>query len=380
MSRKNLATALVVIFLVLPGCFVGEGDVSFEGTAISGPVAGDFTLTDQDGNEVSLRDYEGDVVVIMFIFTSCPDVCPVTTQNLGEVANELGSDMDGVTFLSISVDPEYDTPERLNAFTEKHGVDWPHLTGSLEESEKVWVNFGIVVDKAYIDAHVGLDSNYSEERNHVMVLFPDNSSYSLATIHSELSENATGWDLTNLTFSSSNVTFNHTTDESDGPIIQSINSTTPPDNHSWNLFVWNTSNAVWEESMVDVDNLSVTNMTNIAWAINGSDPSSIPSPQHEDDSQTDGEECNGHGYVMSSGAGAHCMCDEGYAWAEGDQMSCVPEDGGEEGEDANYSVGHTTVLYILDKGQHKRVIWTGDSWVADKIAHDIRILLDEDGF
>ena len=74
------------------------------------------------------------------------------------------------------------------------------------------------------------------------------------------------------------------------------------------------------------------------------------------------------------------MCDEGYAWAEGDQMSCVPEDGSEEGEDANYSVGHTTVLYILDKGQHKRVIWTGDSWVADKIAHDIRILLDEDGF
>mgnify|MGYP003312049193 CR=1 FL=1 len=64
MSRKTLATALVVVFLILPGCFAGEGDVSFEGTAISGPVAGDFTLTDQAGNEVSLRDYEGDVVVV----------------------------------------------------------------------------------------------------------------------------------------------------------------------------------------------------------------------------------------------------------------------------------------------------------------------------
>ena len=53
MSRKILATTLVVIFLVLPGCFVGEGDVSFEGTAISGPVAGDFTLTDQDGDQIS---------------------------------------------------------------------------------------------------------------------------------------------------------------------------------------------------------------------------------------------------------------------------------------------------------------------------------------
>ena len=215
-----------MLCLLLSGCIGDEGTVTFEGTAISGPVAGDFTLSDQDGNQISLRDYSGDVVVIMFIFTRCPDVCPVTTQNLGEVGDLLGDEMDGVTFLSISVDPEYDTQERLKTFAQKHGVDWPHLSGTLEESEKVWENFGIVVEKSFIDSHG---------------------------------------------------TENQTENNSSGD-----NGTTSADD------------------------------------------------SHDHDE-----------------------------------------------EQANYSVGHSTVMFILDKGQHKRVIWSGVSWVPEKVVNDIRILLGE---
>ncbi|HIO93870.1 MAG TPA: SCO family protein, partial [Candidatus Poseidoniales archaeon] len=86
MSPRTPISIALVLCMLLSGCIGDEGTLKFEGTAISGPVAGDFTLTDQDGNQVSLRDYSGDVVVVMFIFTRCPNVCPVTTQNLGEVA------------------------------------------------------------------------------------------------------------------------------------------------------------------------------------------------------------------------------------------------------------------------------------------------------
>ncbi len=378
--HKSVVCSIAISCMLLSGC-LGSGTVSFEGTAISGPVAGDFTLTDQDGNNVTLSDYKGDVVVIMFIFTRCPDVCPVTTQNLDSVADELGSGMNGVTFLSVSVDPEYDTPERLKAFTQKHGVNWPHLTGSFEDSEAVWENFGIVVDKQFIEAHVGEYDNSSsdEEMNHVMVLYPDNSTESLAMLNSDLGENATGWDLTNQSFINANLSFNYT--ENDGiHTINRINSTSANENQSWSLFLWNSSSSIWEQSFDSVANITLTNTTNIAWATNNSDPSLIPSPIHNENEENS-EECNGHGYVMGSGPGAHCMCDEGYSWAEGDKLSCVPNDDGHDHDEdsSNYSVGHTTVMYILDKGQHKRVVWTGDSWNPSKVASDIRILLDESG-
>ena len=153
------------------------------------------------------------------------------------------------------------------------------------------------------------------------------------------------------------------------------------ENQSWSLFVWNTSSSTWEESFDSVDNITVTNTTNIAWVANNSDLSLIPSPEHNG-SEENSEECNGHGYVMGSGAGAHCMCDEGYSWDDGDKKSCVHNhdgDGHHDEDSSNYSVGHTTVMFILDKGQHKRVVWTGDSWNPSMVASDIRILLDESG-
>ena len=368
---KRVVWGLAIATCVfLAGC-TGEGTVSFEGTAISGPVAGDFTLFDQDGNSVNLSDFEGDVVVIMFIFTRCPDVCPVTTQNLAAVADELGENqMSGVTFLSVSVDPEYDTPARLKSFTQKHGVDWPHLTGSIEESQKVWTNFGIVVEKAFIEAHVAMD-----EMNHVIIHYPDNSSAILAMMYDSLEGVGDAWNLTQATLSQDNISLNSTVDENGIHIVETIDSVAALDNRTWSLFVWNSSSAAWQLDSAGAGNLNINATTNIAWAMNDTDPSNIPSPLNNSSNQEEGV-CNGHGSTMGSGNNTHCMCDEGYTWDGDDKLSCVAETPETIGE-GNYSVGHSTVMYILDKGQHKRVIWTGDSWIPSKVANDIEILLDE---
>ena len=76
--------------------------------------APDFALTSQDGAEVTLGDLRGKVVAVTFIYTWCPDVCPMLTDKMARVQDELGPDFGSkVAFVSITVDPERDTPEAL---------------------------------------------------------------------------------------------------------------------------------------------------------------------------------------------------------------------------------------------------------------------------
>ena len=87
---------------------------AYKGSLLSrGPVE-NFTATDQNGDVYSFEDEAEGVVVVSFIFTRCPDVCPILTQLLIAVEAELtAEERADVTFVSISVDPEYDTPEVL---------------------------------------------------------------------------------------------------------------------------------------------------------------------------------------------------------------------------------------------------------------------------
>ena len=98
-----------------------------------------FTLQNQLGNAFSDRDLRGRVVVVDFIFTSCPDVCPLLTEQLRGVRQQLPTQQ-ALSFVSFSVDPEHDSPERLRAFAKLHGVDVPNfwfLTGPLAQVKDV---------------------------------------------------------------------------------------------------------------------------------------------------------------------------------------------------------------------------------------------------
>lgn len=98
----------------------------------------EFALKDQHGRAFTRRDLDGKVWVVDFVFTSCPTICPELTQRMAWLVGELEAEP-GVSFLSVSVDPETDTPERLVAFQKKHGREsprWFFVTGDPAVVEK----------------------------------------------------------------------------------------------------------------------------------------------------------------------------------------------------------------------------------------------------
>ncbi|WP_159884964.1 SCO family protein [Paenibacillus puerhi] len=115
--------------------------------------APDFSLLDMDGQPVKLSDSHGKVRLISFMFTSCPDICPMTTYNMVKLQNDLkqqGLWGDQVQFLSITFDPLTDTPEVFSKYGERMGVDpsgWTLLTGTEKETADVAKSFGVVVQK-----------------------------------------------------------------------------------------------------------------------------------------------------------------------------------------------------------------------------------------
>lgn len=106
----------------------------------------EFALVDQDGNAVDHTLFEGEHTVVSFVFTNCPFVCPGMTAAMARLQDELADT--NARFVSISVDPERDTPEALRAFAERYGADgetWRFLTGDEAEMQKVAGSLGMVV-------------------------------------------------------------------------------------------------------------------------------------------------------------------------------------------------------------------------------------------
>ena len=110
--------------------------------------APDFTLTSQDGAPVSLRDLRGKVVAVAFIFASCTDVCPMLTDNMTRVREKLGSAFGPeIAFVSITVDPERDTPEVLKQYAESFDANvegWSFLTGDPPVVHEVGRKYGVI--------------------------------------------------------------------------------------------------------------------------------------------------------------------------------------------------------------------------------------------
>jgi protein SCO1/2 len=106
-----------------------------------------FTLTAQDGRLLSLNELHGKVVVVTFIYTSCVDACPLLTAKMAALQEHLGNDFGPrIFFLSITVDPERDTPEILTRYAQVHGANlsgWAFLTGTPDEIRGVARQYGI---------------------------------------------------------------------------------------------------------------------------------------------------------------------------------------------------------------------------------------------
>jgi protein SCO1/2 len=117
-------------------------------------------LVRQDGVATNLtKELEGGKPVILaFIYTSCTTVCPVTSQIVSRTQNLLGKDLEKMRIVSVSIDPEYDTPARLVAYSKLYSAkpQWQHYTGTLPNS--------VAVQKAFA-AYRG------DKMNHVPLIF-----------------------------------------------------------------------------------------------------------------------------------------------------------------------------------------------------------------
>ena len=161
MTNRGLLTLLLSTLFVTSGCLDGlnqQDDKNFWGEdceevvdakCIAGP-APDFALVDQFNNPVNMSHFEDKVVVITFIYTNCPDVCPAVTYQMKKLSEELGDDYnESVVFLSVTVDPERDTPERLASFASNHDASWQFLTSTddspVGHMSSVWYDYGMEV-------------------------------------------------------------------------------------------------------------------------------------------------------------------------------------------------------------------------------------------
>jgi len=150
--RAAVALALLMLAsLVLVQLYDARDPAAQEQALPKIAPAPDFALTSQDGAPVKLSDYRGKVVAVTFIFTLCADTCPVLTPMMSFVQDQLGNDFgEKIRFVSITVDPERDTPEVLKDYAQAFDANlsgWAFLTGTPDAIRDLTRRYGIFASK-----------------------------------------------------------------------------------------------------------------------------------------------------------------------------------------------------------------------------------------
>ena len=150
LAAAVLLVGAVVVWSVINGR-LPFGAPTFHGTVIQSPdVVADFTLTASTGEQISLSDLRGQVVLMYFGYTFCPDACPTTLNELKKVPPALGDRADEVQVVMVTVDPQRDTPEVLREYLSYFDPSFLGLTGTEEEVLAAATPLGI-----YFSAHEG---------------------------------------------------------------------------------------------------------------------------------------------------------------------------------------------------------------------------------
>lgn len=169
-SLAALLVAVVVLALAATGCGDSHNSSATAQQAAAGSTAATdngkysggeakppepaapLVLHDSLGRLVDLREYRGKAVLITFIYTHCPDVCPLIVSHLKTALALLGSKAKGLQIIAVSTDPRGDTPKTVAAFLKAHGMSgrMEYLIGSRKELGHVWKDWNIVAkpDKA----------------------------------------------------------------------------------------------------------------------------------------------------------------------------------------------------------------------------------------
>ncbi|UYZ21572.1 SCO family protein [Mesobacillus jeotgali] len=152
--RKTIGVSIaLMVTLILTAC----------GQDIKDPLnweINDFTFENQNGKKVGMEDLNGEVWVADFIFTSCETVCPPMTANMDILNQKLKKEgINNIKFVSFSVDPDVDTPDRRKDYMERYDINpdkWHFLSGYSQQTIEDFAlkNFKTIVKKPENDDQV----------------------------------------------------------------------------------------------------------------------------------------------------------------------------------------------------------------------------------
>ena len=148
MDRKTILVGLIafsVIGVVAVGVMLFSKPDTFRGTTYAEPfpAASEIKLSKADGSDFQLSQARGKVVALFFGYTSCPDICPTTMAELNQALGELGDRSNQVQVLFVTVDPQRDTPQRVQEYVSHFNPNFIGLSGSEPDLAKVWNAYGV---------------------------------------------------------------------------------------------------------------------------------------------------------------------------------------------------------------------------------------------
>ena len=143
-----IVLGVTLLFALAGGLALRLRPASYHGTLLDSPKpVAEFTLAGPGGEPVKLSDYRGKTVVLYFGYTVSPDVCPTTLAELAQAMRTLGARADGVQVIMVTVDPERDTPDKLNRYVTAFDPRFIGLSGTPDQIASAAKPFGVVYEK-----------------------------------------------------------------------------------------------------------------------------------------------------------------------------------------------------------------------------------------
>jgi protein SCO1/2 len=120
-----------------------------QGSDLGSVVAPDFRLSDQFGKQVSLSQFKGEPVILTFLYTHCPDVCPLTAEKLHSTIQMLNGDAQKIGIVAVTIDPARDNQAAALSFSKSHNMqdDWHYLVGTRNQLSPIWSDYHIFVQQ-----------------------------------------------------------------------------------------------------------------------------------------------------------------------------------------------------------------------------------------
>jgi protein SCO1/2 len=186
-SRLSVVTLALLVVIVVAfwglrtnnttvGATPSTNQSGLQGTDLGSTPAPDFRLSDQLGRQVALSQFRGEPVVLTFMYTRCPDVCPLTAEKLHQVQLLLGGDAARVEMLAVSIDPRGDTRTAAQKFSQTHKLtkNWHYLIGTHDQLSPVWNAYSVYAQDAVQNKITHTDALYLiDKQGRERVFFAD---------------------------------------------------------------------------------------------------------------------------------------------------------------------------------------------------------------